>query len=203
MKKWILSAVLLLIVSASAFANNTIAEQIKKNAPQKVTCRFEQQKFLKGMAKPVVSEGKLYYQNGNMAMWYTQPDGDFLVINPNEFVMQSRGKQRKHNIKAGSPMLTLKNTLVMCMQGNVQGVATENGANLTYANNAGHEFTLTKELKRGDRGYAKIVLLYDAKTYVLTSMTLVEGNGNYTVYVMKDANTTANIDGNLFKVPAK
>jgi hypothetical protein len=34
-------------------------------------------------------------------------------------------------------------------------------------------------------------------------MTLVEANGNYTVYTMKDANTTANIDGNLFKVPAK
>ena len=62
---------------------------------------------------------------------------------------------------------------------------------------------LTKELKKGERGYAKIVLLYDAKTYLITSMTLVEANGNYTVYVMKDANTTANIDGNLFKVPAK
>jgi outer membrane lipoprotein-sorting protein len=203
MKKWILSAAFLLMASAAAFANNAVAEQIKQHAPQKVTCQFEQQKFLKGMAKPVVSSGKLYYQDGNMAMLYTQPAGDFLIINPSQFVMQTRGKKRELNIKTGSAFLTLKNTLVMCMQGNIQGIVTENGATLTYANNGGHEYTLTKELKKGERGYAKIVLLYDAKTYLITSMTLVEANGNYTVYTMKDANTTANIDGNLFKVPAK
>ena len=50
---------MLLMASAAAFANNAVAEQIKQHAPQKVTCQFEQQKFLKGMAKPVVSSGKL------------------------------------------------------------------------------------------------------------------------------------------------
>lgn len=200
MKKWILSAVLLVMAHAAVFANNAVAAQIKKNAPQKVTCQFVQEKFLKGMTKPVQSEGTLYYQNDCMSMWYTQPAGDFLVINPNEFVMQSKGKQRKHNIKAGSPMLTLKNTLVMCMQGNIEGVATENGASLSYSNNGGHTFTLSKELKKGERGYAKIVLVYDAKSNVLTSMTLTEANGNYTVYTLQNADTQKTIDATVFKV---
>jgi hypothetical protein len=113
--------------------------------------------------------------------------------------MQTRGKVRNHNIKAGSPMLTLKNTLVMCMAGDVQGVANENGATLSYANNGGHEFTLTKDLKKGEKGYSKIVLVYDPQSYVLTQMTMVEGNGNYTIYTLTQHDTKQKIDFQLYK----
>lgn len=182
MKKWILSAVFVVAATFSAFANNAVVAELKANAPAKIDCQFEQQKFLKGMAKPVVSKGALTYTKDNLSMIYTQPAGDYLLISPTEFSMQIKGKVRKHNIKPGSPMLVLKNTLTLCMDGDVEAVASENGATLSYANNGNHQFTLTKELKKGEKGYSKIVLEYNPKTYMLTSMTMVEANGNYTVY---------------------
>ena len=182
MKKWILSAAILIAATFSALANSQVIADLKANVPAKINCQFEQQKFLKGMAKPVISKGSLTYTKDNLNMTYTQPAGDYLLISPTEFTMQTKGKVRKHNIKAGSPMLVLKNTLTMCMDGDVEAVAKENGAALTYANNGNHQFTLTKELKKGEKGYAKIVLEYNPKTYVLTNMTMVEANGNYTVY---------------------
>jgi outer membrane lipoprotein-sorting protein len=184
MKKWILSAAFVVAATLSAFANSAVIAQLKANAPAQIDCQFEQQKFLKGMAKPVVSKGALTYTKDNLSMIYTQPAGDYLHISPTEFSMQVKGKVRKHNIKPGSPMLVLKNTLTLCMDGDVEAVATENGATLTYANNGNHQFTLTKELNKGEKGYSKIVLEYNPKTYVLSSMTMVEANGNYTVYTL-------------------
>ena len=152
MKKFILWVAFFVVATSAALANDKVIAELKANAPEQVTCQFEQQKFLKGMANPVISKGVLLYQPQNFGMYYSQPEGDYLQITPNSFVMQTRGKVRNHNIKAGSPMLTLKNTLVMCMAGDVQGVANENEAKLTYANNGGHEFTLTKDLKKGEKG---------------------------------------------------
>ena len=199
MKKFILWVAFFVVATSAALANDKVIAELKANAPEQVTCQFEQQKFLKGMANPVISKGVLLYQPQNFGMYYSQPEGDYLQITPNSFVMQTRGKVRNHNIKAGSPMLTLKNTLVMCMAGDVQGVANENGATLSYANNGGHEFTLTKDLKKGEKGYSKIVLVYDPKTYLLTSMTMVEANGNYSIYTLTQHDTKQKIDYNLFK----
>ena len=198
-KKMILWVALCVISTSATLANDNVIAELKTNAPEQVSCQFEQQKFLKGMANPVISKGLLLYQPQNFGMYYSQPEGDYLQITPDSFVMQTRGKVRNHNIKEGSPMLTLKNTLVMCMAGDVQGVANENEATLSYANNGGHEFTLTKDLKKGEKGYSKIVLVYDPKAYVLTKMTMVEGNGNYTVYTLTQHDTKQKIDYQLYK----
>ena len=122
----ILWVALCVISTSASLANNNVIAELKANAPEQVSCQFEQQKFLKGMANPVISKGLLLYQPQNFGMYYSQPEGDYLQITPDSFVMQTRGKVRNHNIKEGSPMLTLKNTLVMCMAGDVQGVANEN-----------------------------------------------------------------------------
>ena len=80
MKKWILSAAFVVAATLSAFANSAVIAQLKANAPAQIDCQFEQQKFLKGMAKPVVSKGALTYTKDNLSMMYTQPAGDYLHI---------------------------------------------------------------------------------------------------------------------------
>ena len=52
--------VALCVLSTSAtLANDKVIAELKANAPEQVSCQFEQQKFLKGMAKPVISKGVL------------------------------------------------------------------------------------------------------------------------------------------------
>jgi hypothetical protein len=167
MKKWILSAAFVVAATLSAFANSAVIAQLKANAPAQIDCQFEQQKFLKGMAKPVVSKGALTYTKDNLSMIYTQPAGDYLHISPTEFSMQVKGKVRKHNIKPGSPMLVLKNTLTLCMDGDVEAVATENAQ---YNLDTFVKYHVNSEAEESVACEALLVALYDyvacAKAYV-------------------------------------
>lgn len=200
MKKIILWVAFWVVATTATLANDAVISNIKANAPKQVTCQFEQQKFLKGMNKPVISTGTLYYKDQNFGMYYSQPEGDYIYIKPDVISMKNRGKVRNHNIKEGNQLSNLKNTLLMCISGDVNGVAKENEATLTYAKQtAGHEFTLTKELKKGEKGYSKIVLIYDAKTFNLISMTMVEANGNYSIYNISGHDSQKNVDFSIFK----
>ena len=50
--------VALCVISTSAtLANDNVIAELKTYAPEQVSCQLEQQKFLKGMANPVISKG--------------------------------------------------------------------------------------------------------------------------------------------------
>ena len=125
MKKFIVLLTSLLIAAGTWAADYTaVAQQVfKKNGQRSYTGAFDQTKYIKMMKKEVLSAGTLYTTPGNMAMHYSQPAGDYLVINDKQFVMQTGGKKTNHNIQKGSPLLTLRNTLLNCMHGNIQAIA--------------------------------------------------------------------------------
>ena len=81
-KKIILWVALCVLSTSATLANDKVIADLKANAPEQVSCQFEQQKFLKGMAKPVISKGLLQYQPQNFAMNYSQPEGDYIQITP-------------------------------------------------------------------------------------------------------------------------
>ena len=184
--KRIITLALALAAALAAMAGGQadIAGQIlKKNGSRSYTCTFKQAKYLKMMKKEVKSEGTLYTCKGNMAMRYTEPEGDYLVINDKQFVMQTRGRKLNHNIQKGSPLLTLRNTLLYCMHGDLNAIATENGGELAYVKEGDlHVFSVSTAAK-GPRGYRKVTLKYNA-AFDLREMTLEEVNGNYTVYTL-------------------
>jgi len=57
--------------------------------------------------------------------------------------------------------------------------------------------------KKTPRGYAKIVLTYDLKSKLLTTMQMDEYNGNSTLYEMSGLKTNGNIDAQVFVIPEK
>ena len=79
-------------------------------------------------------------------------------------------------------MATLKNTLLLSIGGDVQGVANENRAQITFEETPKYYiFTLAKG-KGAKSQYVELVLSYSKKDLSLCIMKMVEGNGNYTVY---------------------
>lgn len=79
-------------------------------------------------------------------------------------------------------MATLKNTLLLSVGGDVQGVANENNASVKFEETPQYYiFTLTKG-KGAKSQYVELVLSYSKKDLSLCIMKMIEPNGNYTVY---------------------
>jgi len=195
MKKILSALCLLLWVGGLCAQNDALLTKIKaaNTTPNRFTCSFTQSKHMKAMTKTFDSNGNLYYEAGKMNMTYEQPDGDYLIINDKQFVMRSRGKLMNHNVKAGSPMLTLRNTLIYCLQGDINAIAETNKANAVQSKEGAYTIYTLTPLSKPTRGYTQIVLKFDANL-LLHEMVLTETNGNYTVYTLgkQDRNKTIN-----------
>ncbi len=200
-----------LIITMAIFAicanaqNEQLMQQIKDKfaAFDNYTSDFNQTKNLKGMKKGIESQGTLYAQDNKMAMIYSQPEGDFIIINDTDFAMKSRGKMRKHNIKEGSEMLKLRNTLIYAIQGDIQAIATETNSTIKYNETDKSYRFVVKANKPQKRGYKEIILNFDKETLLLNRMRMVEANDNSTVYKLKNTKTNTLIDAKVFETPKK
>ena len=181
------------ILFAAVFAANAqitpecdaaIAKIAQANAKfNTVTCKFTKTANMVMMEKELKSEGNLtYIRPDKLKMEYTTPAGDLLEINGDALTLISGKQKRNSNVKGDGRMATLKNTLLLSVGGDVQGVANENNASVKFEETPQYYiFTLNKG-KGAKSQYVELVLSYSKKDLSLCIMKMVEPNGNYTVY---------------------
>ncbi len=190
MKKLFTCVILAFAAVFAANAQNTpecdaaIAKIAKANANYNtVTCKFTKTANMVMMEKELKSEGNLtYVRPDKLKMEYTSPAGDLLDINGDALTMISGKQKRSSNVKGDGRMASLKNTLLYSVGGDVAAVAAENNAKITFEETPQYYiFTLTKG-KGAKSQYVELVLSYSKKDLSLCIMTMVEANGNFTVY---------------------
>lgn len=190
MKKLFTCVILAFAAVFAANAQNTpecdaaIAKIAKANANYNtVTCKFTKTANMVMMEKELKSEGNLtYVRPDKLKMEYTSPAGDLLDINGDALTMISGKQKRSSNVKGDGRMASLKNTLLYSVGGDVAAVAAENNAKITFEETPQYYiFTLTKG-KGTKSQYVELVLSYSKKDLSLCIMTMVEANGNFTVY---------------------
>ena len=193
-----------LFVCIGLHAQNDIVSEIEKGnaAYNTIQGDFTQTKTLAAKGTKVQSEGMLYISGDHqMAQHYQAPSADVLIINGNDFYMVRGKKKNKFNTDKNKTMRSLRNTLLYCVHGKPAALAAENGAEITAVQKSdGYEVTLVST-KKTARGYAKIVLLYDLKTKLLTRMQMNEYNGNSTLYQMSGLRTNQPIDASVYVIP--
>lgn len=190
MKKLFTCVIMAFAAVFAANAQNTpecdaaIAKIAQANANYKtVTCKFSKTANMVMMEKELKSEGNLSYERpSKLKMEYTTPAGDLLQIDGDALTMISGKQKRNSNVKGDGRMATLKNTLLLSIGGDVQGVANENKAKIVFEETPKYYiFTLTKG-KGAKSQYVELVLSYSKADLSLCIMKMIEGNGNYTVY---------------------
>ena len=190
MKRFFTCLIVLLAAAFAANAQNTpeCDAAIKKIAQANakfntVTCKFTKTANMVMMEKELKSEGNLtYVRPDKLKMEYTTPAGDLLDINGDALTLISGKQKRTTNVKADGRMATLKNTLLYSVGGDVAAVAAENNATIKFEENSLYYiFTLAKG-KGAKSQYVELVLSYSKKDLSLCIMTMVEPNGNFTVY---------------------
>lgn len=193
-----------LFVCIGLHAQNDILSEIEKGnaAYNTIQGNFTQTKTLAAKGTKVQSEGLLYISGDHqMAQHYQASSADVLIINGNDFYMVRGKKKNKFNTDKNKTMRGLRNTLLYCVHGKPAVLAAENGAEITAAQKSdGYEVTLVST-KKTARSYAKIVLLYDLKTKLLTRMQMDEYNGNSTLYQMSGLRTNQPIDASVYVIP--
>ena len=193
-----------LFVCIGLHAQNDILSEIEKGnaAYNTIQGDFTQTKTLAAKGTKVQSEGLLYISGDHqMVQHYQAPSADVLIINGNDFYMVRGKKKNKFNTDKNKTMRSLRNTLLYCVHGKPAALAAENGAEITAVQKSdGYEVTLVST-KKTARGYAKIVLLYDLKTKLLTRMQMNEYNGNSTLYQMSGLRTNQPIDASVYVIP--
>ena len=151
------------------------------------TFAFVETRVMPKMNKTTVSEGTMKFEAPeNLRMDYTQPQGDYTLIEKDKFEVFKSGKLQRLNVKdPKQKMAVYRATLLACLGGDVEKAAALNNARADYKT-VGNTYVCTLKAENvAPRDIAALELIYDKKNGQLLKMTLTEGNGNYTTYEVK------------------
>lgn len=193
-------------VPASAAAASALTAKIEQsNASVKnIESKFSQTKTLKVSGKKIESEGTLYYtSDGKLAMRYSKPVGELMIVSGNKFFMNKGGKSMTFDTSKNALMGSLAATLLNSFKGNPSQVAKDNNADLTVSETS--EFYVVTLTAQPDshRGYSKITINYRKSDCVIVNMTMVELTGITTTYELKEIKKNTSFPQDVFKIPSR
>nr|MCR4665539.1 outer membrane lipoprotein carrier protein LolA [Paludibacteraceae bacterium] len=148
---------------------------------------FKETKVLPKLKKSTERTGTMVYvAPDGLSMDYTEPAGDYTHITATSFDVCKKGNVTHFPISdPKNRMSVFRATLLYCLGGEVEKAAVLNNATITNSKSAEKRIcTLTAE-KASSRDISKIELCYDVKSNRLLSMTITEGNSNYTIYELQ------------------
>lgn len=185
--KRIMTLSLLFAVALLASAADIPAAILKLHkANETMTCAFIETQTMPKMKKETKKTGTLIYTAPNeLRLDYTDPVGDYTLMNATTVELNQGGKKQKFNIKDGkSAMAQLRATLLLSFAGDVKAVAEQNEATATYSETA-TEYICKLTSQNGKHGIEKLELVYNKKTGKLQKLVVTKKNGNYTTYSVK------------------
>jgi outer membrane lipoprotein-sorting protein len=152
--------------------------------------------------KAFVSKGNFHFASPDcLAILYTNPQGEYLVINTEEIAQKKKqGKTFKLSLKKNETMKELSSTLLWCISGKLIRLAEANNASVKVSEaNGVINVVFTAEVKTG-RDFKKIELKYEKATLRLKSMAMTDKNNIVTKYTMDKPQYGTSIPASVFIV---
>ena len=148
---------------------------------------FTQARVMKVSGKTTDKAGHIIFDgNDQLSMTYTQPEGEFFIIEGNTVKINMDGKKAELDAEK-VPMVKLQRaTLLNCLSGNWQKAASDNNAETDVKEAKGlRTVTLTVKGKVPRGGYSSVELTYRLSDHKLTKMILEEPIGIVNTYEIK------------------
>lgn len=148
---------------------------------------FTQTRRLKVSGKTTVMKGHLNYDGKEkLSMTYSDPEGDYFIIDGNMVKMSLMGKSGELDANK-VPMVALqRSTLLNCLSGNWKQAAEDNNATTTVTEKTGFrtvKITAAGIIPRG--GYKSVTLTYRIKDGRVSRLILEEPAGIENTYEMR------------------
>ena len=155
-------------------------------AQQKYDTDFTQTKVMKVSGKTTNKAGHILFDgNDQLSMTYTDPEGDYFIIEGNMVKINMDGKKADLDAEKVKMVKLQRATLLNCLSGNWEQAAADNNAEtqVSYEGDT-QTVTLTAKGKVPRGGYASVVLTYRNSDGALTKMVLEEAVGAVNTYEM-------------------
>lgn len=205
MKKLFCAALTLFIVTA-AFAQNAALSKISA-AQEKITgfeSAFTQTRRNNVSGAKTVLQGNMFYSKPEcLAMEYSNPDADLMIINGDSHYSRASKVVQVFDASKNAPVKMLKNTLLGCLCGDPAKVAQEVDAKMTVSETSSAYVVVLTANKQAVRGYSKIILNYRKSDCLLMKMIMEEFSGFATEYALNAPKPNAVVDAAHFVAPKK
>ncbi|MGN0190034.1 MAG: outer membrane lipoprotein carrier protein LolA [Candidatus Cryptobacteroides sp.] len=154
--------------------------------------------------KVVSGEGTIYYAAPtSLALRYSTPEGECFVIDGDRVYVNKAGKVKYFDAKKNAPMRTMSQTLLSCIEGDVDAVAQANEADVMSSETAKiRKITVTAK-KKSVRGYETIELRYRKSDGMVEYIKLIEFNGNVNEYMISACKRDVQLPADAFTIPEK
>ena len=146
---------------------------------------FDQVKTLKVSKKTIKSAGEITFKAPDqLAMIYSNPEGDYFIIDGTQIRMDMRGVQVDVDTKTNKSLAQQRNALIYSCTGDYEKIAAEMDADCAVsASKYGGKHVELKVRKPSPKGYSGVILDYD-KAGQLQYMVLEEFGGISTEYFL-------------------
>ncbi|MDR0559025.1 MAG: outer membrane lipoprotein carrier protein LolA [Prevotellaceae bacterium] len=162
-----------------------------------ITSDFKQSKHIAHMSNDVVSQGSFFYEKPDkLAMHYTSPAGDIMLMNGEHCLMSNSGKVTSASLKSNAKIRRIKAILSASLSGNVREMSAKK---ITCVENAKYIVVTVEINENSKKGVInKVTVSYDIADYSPSNLKTEEPDGSYTVYELIDKKLNQDIDPNLF-----
>ena len=156
-------------------------------AQQQFNTDFTQIKETKASGKTVNKAGHIVYDGNNqLSLTYTDPQGDYFIIDGQQVKINLDGKKNELNTNKVKTLKLQCSTLMNCLSGNWEQAANDNNADLTITEKNGNRNVLIKAKGKVPRGgYAFVELSYRTADNSLVKMVLEDAKGIINTYQLK------------------
>ena len=176
--------------------------QINKAAAQlsSMQCDFVQTKHLKMLNKSMVSNGKMYYQKSNKLRWeYTTPYKYTFILNGSKALVKNNNRTDVMDTNKNRMMKEIGRVMMNTVMGNCLQNDKDFKTSIT-ATQTEYVATLLPQRKDIKSMFQKIILHFNRKNSMVSSVELVEKNGDRTVIELKNVKTNVSISQSMFAV---
>ena len=156
-------------------------------AQQTYDTDFTQVKLMKVSGKTTDKAGHITFDgNDQLTMTYTQPEGEYFIIEGNMVKINMDGKKAELDAEKVKMVKLQRATLLNCLSGNWEQAAADNNADLTVSESKSTKtISIVAKGKVPKGGYKSVELTYRLSDNVLTKMVLEEAIGIINTYEMK------------------
>ena len=176
--------------------------QINKAAAQlsSMQCDFVQTKHLKMLNKSMVSNGKMYYQKSNKLRWeYTTPYKYTFILNGSKALVKNNNRTDVVDTNKNRMMKEIGRVMMNTVMGNCLQNDKDFKTSIA-ATQTEYIATLLPQRKDIKSMFQKIILHFNRKNSMVSSVELVEKNGDRTVIELKNVKTNVSISQSMFAV---
>lgn len=156
-------------------------------AQQKLDTDFTQTKLIKVSGKTTNKSGHILYDgNDQLKMTYTNPQGDYFIVDGKSVKVNMDGKKADINASKVKKVELQRNTLLNCLSGKWEQAATDNNAELSIKEDKNMKtVSIIAKGKVPKGGYKSMELDYRLSDGNLVKMVLEEANGIINTYEIK------------------